>query len=463
MKKLILILAFLSACPVYGQTTVTGRITTGTLANRPATCSTGDQYNTTDGNGVFVCSSINTWAVFGICTTALENVVSDAFNRTAGNLGANWTDYANSFAPTAGLVSGTNAGTYNVSAYTGGGMPTSLAQEAWVGINTYNSTGGTIGPAVSISGTAHSNFSYYACVAYRSGPNLQLIKVTSQNDAGGGTVNVLNSTSITPADGDVITLRRMDNTLVCLMNKNAITIEYTDNSSPLAAGYPGMQHLGSTGTIYGFRTLVAAAPSAANINIVVVGDSKARGASVVMPWPNNLRIKGGSGAAYVTNQALSGSAIGITVSAPQGGTMESMLTSGTDVIDGLYQAGKLNILVMDGGTNDIGSGRTYSQVLTDLQTWVTARKAAHPWKIVIVPMASRGPSTGTQLDYPAKAFNAGLAALTGVDAIVNYPQGIVGTGAAFDTNLFLSDQLHPTQLAGIIEGDAVSAAINSLF
>jgi len=462
MKKLILILALLSACPVYGQTTVTGRITTGTLANRPATCSTGDQYNTTDGNGVFVCSSINTWAVFGISTTALENVVSDAFNRTAANLGANWADYANSFSVTAGLVSGTNAGTYNVTAYTGGGMPTSLAQEAWVGINTYNSSNGTLGPVVSISGTPHTSFNYYACVAYRFGSVLQLIKVTGQNDAGGGTINVLNSTGITPADGDVITLRRMDNTLICLMNKNAVTIEYADNSSPLAAGYPGMQHLGSVGTLYGFRTLVATPPSSATINIVVAGDSKARGAAVTMPWPDNLHVKG-SGGAYVTNQAVSGTAIGVTTSGPQGGTMESMLTSSTDVIDGLYQTGKINILVMDGGTNDIGLGRTYSQVLTDLQSWVTARKAAHPWKIVIVPMASRGPSTGTQLDFPAKAVNAGLSTLTGVDAIVNYPQGIIGSGAAFDTNLFLSDQLHPTQLAGIIEGDAVSAAINSLF
>jgi hypothetical protein len=91
MKKLFLFL-ILCAYPVYGQTSVTGRITTGTLANRPATCSVSDQYNTTDGNGSFLCGPVNTWAVFGVGGSGTPGGVSldaqcnlvGAFSNCAG-------------------------------------------------------------------------------------------------------------------------------------------------------------------------------------------------------------------------------------------------------------------------------------------------------------------------------------------------------------------------------------------
>lgn len=74
MKKLLLLL-LLVPWLAKAQTTVTGNIMVGTLATRPAACSPGDQYNTTDGNGAYLCGPTpNIWGPFGGSLALLPNI-----------------------------------------------------------------------------------------------------------------------------------------------------------------------------------------------------------------------------------------------------------------------------------------------------------------------------------------------------------------------------------------------------
>lgn len=88
MKKLLLLL-LLVPWLAKAQTTVTGNIMVGTLATRPASCSPGDQYNTTDGNGAALCNPVSgTWQNFQgasssiLPTTVIAFSATPAFNGT---------------------------------------------------------------------------------------------------------------------------------------------------------------------------------------------------------------------------------------------------------------------------------------------------------------------------------------------------------------------------------------------
>ncbi len=65
MKKLLILALFLWALPAYSQTTINGRVQTGTNALKPATCSAGDQYNAVDTFQILVCGPANTWVAQG--------------------------------------------------------------------------------------------------------------------------------------------------------------------------------------------------------------------------------------------------------------------------------------------------------------------------------------------------------------------------------------------------------------
>lgn len=62
MKKLLFLL-FLFAPGLMAQTSITGRVTVGTFATRPALCAPGDLYDTTDTFVTYQCGPINTWVV----------------------------------------------------------------------------------------------------------------------------------------------------------------------------------------------------------------------------------------------------------------------------------------------------------------------------------------------------------------------------------------------------------------
>jgi hypothetical protein len=67
MKKILFLAAFLWALPSLAQTSKTGRIEVGTLANQPSNCSPGDQYTANDQTPpqVYICGPTNTWNLQG--------------------------------------------------------------------------------------------------------------------------------------------------------------------------------------------------------------------------------------------------------------------------------------------------------------------------------------------------------------------------------------------------------------
>jgi hypothetical protein len=89
MRKVILLLLLLTPLSVFAQTSVTGRIVSGTLAARPATCASGDKYSATDQNPVLetTCGSGNVWTISG----GITSVTSLAANCVVGTPNVNLT------------------------------------------------------------------------------------------------------------------------------------------------------------------------------------------------------------------------------------------------------------------------------------------------------------------------------------------------------------------------------------
>lgn len=80
MRKWLIFALLLCAVPVHSQTTVNGRVQTGLLANKPATCNNGDQYNSTDSVQIQICQG-GVWVV----QTAGTGASVSANNAFTGN------------------------------------------------------------------------------------------------------------------------------------------------------------------------------------------------------------------------------------------------------------------------------------------------------------------------------------------------------------------------------------------
>lgn len=118
-----------------------------------------------------------------------------------------------------------------------------------------------------------------------------------------------------------------------------------------------------------------------------------------------------------------------------------------------------NVCVIWAGTNDLAShGDTVANVESNLQTYSAARRAAG-WKVVIVPMLSRGDGT---LEAKKDSLNTWLTNnwSTFADALVVLPSTLVGDGARANPTYFMADNIHPNQTsATTIIAPAISTAI----
>jgi len=70
----------------------TGGISTGTLANRPTTCTPGQQYNTTDNNGAYLCTTTNTWSSLAGGGNNYQTIEVASVAQTQQPI-VNWTAY----------------------------------------------------------------------------------------------------------------------------------------------------------------------------------------------------------------------------------------------------------------------------------------------------------------------------------------------------------------------------------
>ena len=352
--------------------------------------------------------------------------------------------------PNSGAAHGTTS-LINISVYTG--ITNSVTQRSTVTISALNGTTDFIGPVVRVNGTAHTSFSYYSCV--ENSTTLLLQKVTGQNDAGSGIATQLAVRTITAAAGDTIDLRIVGNTVTCYWNRTGTpTLEYADSSSPLTTGNPGIEQLGSTATLSSFYLRNPIAPTGTTLNIICDGDSLTEGAGVFSPYTDYLYVN--SVAPFVANVAVDGKGLGTGLPATDGGTIETMLATGTTVVDPLLVTGATNVVIILGGTNDVANGVSPTAVYGYLQTYIANRRGAG-WKVVVFPLPSH---TGVT-DTPMQAYNKLVIANTaGADAVATLPQSIIGTHSYSNTILFV-DGIHMTQFAlTSILAPAVSAAIN---
>jgi hypothetical protein len=394
-------------------------------------------------------------------TAVFYNQAVDSFGRTAGNLGSNWTNYLNGLSVTPGTVIGTTASQLNVAAYTGqSSVPT---QTVRVSIRSLNGTTDSIGPAVRISGTVGTSVSFYTCV--EESTTMILEKIVGASNSSVGTVTSLASTSITGTAGDYLTLSDIGNTLTCVRNTGAANtfLQVNDASSPLTSGAPGIAMYNDVATLSQFTFMSAGSPSGALENIVFDGDSiiaaNGNGSTGTDPATSYLYLP--TTPAYVTNLGVPSKCLGVTCAATNSGNIESMLTTGTSVVDTLYNStsGVKNICVIFAGTNDIyTASRTPTQVYTDLTTYITARHSVG-WKVVVVPALSRIATSGVATDSSEAQYSALIQANTaGADAVVTLPIYLIGVGASQNTILFNTDQVHPTEITHI---EILARALNA--
>lgn len=142
----------------------------------------------------------------------------------------------------------------------------------------------------------------------------------------------------------------------------------------------------------------------ANVNIVCDGNSLTAGVGGY-PWPNGLKIRTGFTAPSYVNVGVSGQ------------TTQQMNGVGADVTDvnGAWVAGKTNVLVAWEGTNSICNvGRTAAQAAQDMADYIAARKAVHPWIVLIGTCLPRQTNNGqaatTSQNAVLDAYNALLRA-----------------------------------------------------
>jgi len=383
---------------------------------------------------------------------------TDYFNRAS--LGANYTVYLNGWTVSSGTATGTTAH-LNVAAYTGASSV--ATQTSRVTIPALNGTNDFPGAAVRITGTPGSTASYYVCD--EDSTTLFLQKVVNATPTTNGTLTNLASVAISAQVGDVLTLSVVGNTLNCSRNSTNPILQVNDSSSPLTTGAPGISTSGTVATLNSFTFLTASAPGAAATNIVGVGDSElaanGNGSNLTDPFTSFLYLP--STNAYVVNLGEQFQCLGVSCSAATSGSIESMLSIGTSVVDTLFIPGIKNIVVLWGGTNDIAiASRTPAQVYTDMTTFVTARHAAG-WKVAVIPPLSRqcttSPATDNKEQQLATLVNANTA---GADAVVVLPLSLINTCASTNTNFFSSDQIHLTQIAHVeVVARAVSAALSN--
>jgi lysophospholipase L1-like esterase len=131
----------------------------------------------------------------------------------------------------------------------------------------------------------------------------------------------------------------------------------------------------------------AQTPSAVTGQVVCHGDSLTYGSNASSGWGT------ATGPVYpgVLADKL-GSTWRVTSIGTPGWTMDGLMGQAPSRVDPLYDPTlKYNILVVFGGTNDIGCKyETADQTYAKLVAYCKARKAAHPWKILVLtpPMAA---------------------------------------------------------------------------
>lgn len=418
---------------------------------------------TTTANATTVCQfnydgTTSTWlGISGTSTSSSSNLSPvlinnsiDVFNRTGTGLGANWTPWLNSLNTTLGppgFAVGTTAN-YNLAAYTATAS-NSPSQRVRVSLLNSGATG-TAGAALRINGTPTTSVSFYMCV--EAPTTFAIFKViTAANGTTGTTTNLANQ-SITGAPGDFLDFSVVGNDLICSRNGGigSSIIEVDDSS--ITTGVPGIFIQNTTYEIGQASVINTTLPGGATENIVFDGDSiiasNGQGSPTTDPATSFLQLP--TATAYVANLGVASKCLGVGCPAINVGTLQSMVATGTSVIDPLFAVGLKNIVVLFTANNDLAvGGQTPAQVITSMTTYVANRHAAG-WKVLVVPSISRTATTNAALDQQEVTLaQLILANPMGADAVIKLPINLTSAGTSANPNLYNSDQVHPTELTHI--------------
>lgn len=383
--------------------------------------------------------------------------LTDTFDRSS--LGSNYSNLINAVTVSSGAATGTAAANYSIAGYTG--TSSTAVQHAIYVVSSLGDGNSAQGPALLISGTAHSAISLYVCEDVSN--VLGIAKITAISDSSNGSATLLGVTAITSAIGDIIDFSYVDGTLSCTWNPystSAVGVQVTDNS--LTTGTPGflLFNTGAQSSGFTLNNPPNRATPTCDANIIADGDSVTMlGGPASGDYVQSGVIVKGSLKPCISDVAVPGKCMGVSCATGSSvGNILSMVTTAATTVDPFFVAGVSNYVVIWGCTNDIAlASQTPAQCYTNMTTYIAARHAAG-WKVIAVPPLSRTGFDNLEADLRLLV----MANTAGADAVVQLPYSIASLGAFRNSLLFVSGGIHPTMLGNSIIKDAISAAINSL-
>ena len=217
-------------------------------------------------------------------------------------------------------------------------------------------------------------------------------------------------------------------------------------------------------------------PLQPSYNVVCDGDSITYGynSTINQSWPRMLgRLLGNDFQVY--NIGVPSEQIGtLAMTGSQVGVNGCMAANAAANVDALIQAGKTNVLIVFGGTNDIVSSignQTGAAAYTRLMTYLAARRTAGWTKIVVVTSLPRpsGASSGSGagLDETDRlTFNSSIrsGALASCDAIADAgADSRIGNGPGVTNSAFYAnDNIHLAASGDYVVASLVRNALLSI-
>lgn len=390
----------------------------------------------------------------------------DPFARTAGSLGANYTDVLNGFSSSSsgggiGTAVGTAGGDYNITAFTA--VAAAPTESATVTVSGSGISGGWTGLGLRAKWTTpQTTANFYEFV--ENSTTLFLRKATNADPSNGGTNTVLLQVSATTSTSDDLTAKIVGNTIFAAWNCTAATMEYNDSNSPFATGQPALDMDGSgLGATIGNFTVKNSVPAPGALRqLIVDGDSTSYNAAICSnPYENNTFPPGFiapiSWSDYlvfpknrnvsVTNIAIPGKGLGTARPASgvngggSAGTIETMIQTASSVIVPLLVPALHPVCTLGPLVNDIANGTSAAQEYAYLTQYISTLHAGG-CKVIVTPSLSCMSN-----DSVMQAFNVLMFAnAAGADAVASLPQSLIGVGAYANTAYF-TDGTHLTKYA----------------
>lgn len=203
------------------------------------------------------------------------------------------------------------------------------------------------------------------------------------------------------------------------------------------------------------------------INAVCDGNSLVFGVGATVPMPAQLLTK------LATVSGITPTAPNVGVSGQSTRQMNGLDGGSSADVDAAWVAGKNNILVAWEGTNSVAFyGRTPAQGATDMTDYIAARRAVHPWWVVLLTTLPRFETGNDALlrDYNTLAKANYLA--WGADVLVDVRSagspfnfdGETSTGFVATQSLWFetSNWVHLNDAGYAIIADRVASAIGTL-